>query len=180
MSTQYLENKKIKLRALEPEDLDLLYKWENDTGLWIHGNNLSPYSKLTLRQYITDSQSQDIYQSKQLRLMIINKSDDQTIGTIDLYDFDIRNSKIGIGILIHEKARNKSFATMTIELIKNYVFSFLNIHQIYAYVSCKNEASIKLFNKVGFKDYGLLKDWIYVSNKEYQDVYIYQLINKNE
>ena len=30
----YLENKKIKLRALEPEDLDFLYKWENDTKFW--------------------------------------------------------------------------------------------------------------------------------------------------
>lgn len=64
-----LENHQIKLRAVEPEDLDLLYSWENETTLWIHGNTLAPYSKLVLRQYINDALEMDIYQSKQLRLI---------------------------------------------------------------------------------------------------------------
>lgn len=177
----YLESENIKLRAIEPEDLDMLYKWENDTSLWIHGNNLSPYSKLTLRQYIADSQKNDIYQSKQLRLMIDIKDSEKrnlSIGTIDLYDFDIRNSRMGVGILVDEKYRGKNYATETIQLIKEYCFKFLHIHQLYAYIRVENKISIQLFEKAGFIKNGMLKDWILIENK-YQDVLIYQCLNNS-
>ena len=42
---KWLENDTIRLRALEPEDLDLLYAWENDTSLWEFGSTLVPYSR---------------------------------------------------------------------------------------------------------------------------------------
>lgn len=172
-----LSNDIIYLRALEPEDLENLYKWENDTRLWIHGNSLSPYSKLTLRQYITDTQTTDIYQAKQLRLMVSLISTNETIGTVDLYDFDIRNSRAGVGILIDEKWRNLNYAYETLSIIKEYVFSFLRLQQLYAYVSIDNTASIKLFEKAEFEKRGTLKNWIF-DNKNYQDVIIYQLIRK--
>lgn len=170
-----LGNKDIKLRALEPEDLEILYKWENNTSLWIHGNTLSPYSKLALRQYIEDSLSSDIYQAKQLRMMIVAQDDNRVIGTVDLYDFDVRNQKAGIGILIDEKEQNKQYATQAIELITKYCFSFLGIHQLYAFISIENTASIRVFEKCGFEKCGILKDWVR-SEKEYLNVYIYQLI----
>jgi len=169
----------VYLRALEPEDLEVLYKWENDTRLWIHGNSLSPYSKLALRQYISDAQAQDIYQAKQLRLMITLKSNDETIGTVDLYDFDIRNSKAGVGILIDEKWRNLNYAYKVLEIIKVYVFTFLKLHQLYAYIAIDNISSIKLFEKAEFEKSGILKDWI-SNNSTYQNVYVYQITNNNE
>lgn len=171
-----LQNDKISLRALEPEDLDILYKWENDTRLWIHGNSLSPYSKLALRQYIADSQIQDIYQAKQLRLMVVQNEIQETIGSIDIYDFDIRNSKAGIGILIDEKWRKFDYGYEVLELIKQYVFDFLRLHQLYAYIGEKNEPSIKLFEKAGFIKSGILKDWLF-ENHTCHNVYIYQKIN---
>lgn len=174
-----LENKHIKIRAIEPEDLDILYSWENNTDLWIHGNSLSPYSKLTLRQYISDAQTSDIYQAKQLRLMIDLKENSTTIGTIDLYDFDIRNKRAGIGILIDEPYRQNEYASETLDILKEYAFSFLDIHQLYAYISAGNIASIKLFERNGFEKSGTLKDWIF-DNNTYRDVFIYQIINNHE
>lgn len=171
----YLENNEIKLRALEPEDLDILYRWENDTLLWIHGNTLSPYSKLALREYITDTQQTDIYQAKQLRMMIELKSDKTVIGTIDIYDFDFHHGKAGIGILIDDPHRQKSYATSALSLIKEYAFDFLHINQLYAYIAKDNGKSLKLFENSGYIQSGLLKEWIYCSGK-FKDVYIYQII----
>lgn len=45
----YLSGTNIYLRAIEPEDLDILYQWENDSSLWVHGCTLAPFSKFTLR-----------------------------------------------------------------------------------------------------------------------------------
>ena len=66
----YLENDTLRLRALEPEDLDILYKWENDTNLWWVGCTTEPYSRYILKEYIAYS-DKTIYEKKQLRLMIV-------------------------------------------------------------------------------------------------------------
>ena len=42
----------LKLRALEPNDLDIVYETENDESLWIYSNNSSPFSKHTLKKFI--------------------------------------------------------------------------------------------------------------------------------
>ena len=172
----FLENDNLRLRALEPEDLDILYRWENNTQLWLHGNTLSPYSKLALREYISETQNQDIYQAKQLRLMIITKKEDKVVGTVDLYDFDPHNNKVGIGILIDEKYQGKSYATQTLKIIEEYVFLFLRINQLYAYIAVDNTKSILTFEKSGYKISGTLNDWI-CCNSIYKNVNIYQLLN---
>jgi diamine N-acetyltransferase len=79
-----LSTVRIRLRALEPEDLDFLYRWENDDRLWAFGSTLTPFSKFVLRQYIENS-GQDLYEAKQLRLVIVENATNMPIGTIDLY-----------------------------------------------------------------------------------------------
>jgi diamine N-acetyltransferase len=170
-----LENEQLKLRPLEPEDLDILYKWENDTRLWVHGHTLSPYSKLSLRQYIANAIEQDVFQSRQLRLMIDLKKENKTIGTVDLYDLDIRNLRAGIGILIDEAHRNKNYARESLEIVKEYAFSFLHLHQLYAYILPGNRHSVRLFKEAGFIRNGILKDWVH-QDAGYSDAAIYQLI----
>lgn len=171
-----LKNKDIVLRAVEPEDLEILYRWENSTVLWYHGNTLVPYSKLVLRQYINDSLEMDIYQSKQLRLMIDLVEEKVTIGTIDLYDIDAHNRRAGIGILIDDDYRRRGFAKQALELMSNYAFDFLYLHQIYAYIAQSNTNSISLFEKAGYQSVGILKDWLQ-RGEEFEDVYLSQLLN---
>jgi len=172
-----LKNTQIMLRAVEPEDLDVLYKWENSTALWIHGNTLAPYSKLVLRQYINDAIEMDIFQNKQLRLMICLTGENATIGTIDLYDIDPHHRRAGIGILIDEEYRKKKYATQALELMAEYAFKFLYLHQLYAYISVSNEKSISLFKKAGYKEIGVLKDWIQRA-ETFEDVRLFQLFNE--
>lgn len=171
-----LNNSQIKLRAVEPEDLDILYKWENSTALWIHGNTLAPYSKLVLRQYINDTIEMDIFQSKQLRLMICLTDSDTTIGTVDLYDIDAYHRRAGIGILIDEAYRQKQYATQALELMADYAFHFLYLHQLYAYISASNTKSINLFKKLQYREIGTLKDWIQ-RTETFEDVCLFQILN---
>ena len=170
----YLENDTIKLRALEPEDLDILYHWENDSDLWRYGNTLAPYSRFSLREYLSDSRL-DIFQSRQLRLMIVLKEKDLAIGTIDLYDFDPINGKAGIGILIDGNFRQKGLGIEALHLMKEYAFKFLMMKQIYAFVPERNIPSIKLFEKCGYEKTGHLRSWI-KNDETWEDVFMMQLI----
>ena len=132
-----LTGKTIFLRALEPIDIEVLYQWENNTENWQVSNTISPFSRFVLEQYIASSH-QDIYTNKQLRLMICLKTDTsitsetKTIGTIDLFDFDANNKRAGIGILIGETSeRKKGFASEALQLLIDYCFDTLNLHQVY-------------------------------------------------
>lgn len=170
-----LENDIILLRALEPEDLDVLYKWENDSTLWNCGSTLTPYSKFALREYLAGS-TQDIFQSHQLRLMIVEKSSGKPIGTVDLYDFDPMNLRAGVGILLDADYRNKGYGFHALHLMKEYACRFLLLKQLYAYVPKPNEASYKLFGKSGYEESGLLKSWKKTA-EGYIDVYLMQLLS---
>lgn len=167
-----LEDEKIRLRAVEPEDLDLLYHWENNPNYWHAGEIRTLHSKFTLKQYIL-SAGRDIYENKQIRFMIESKELNQTVGTIDLFDFDAFNNRVGIGLLIDGDFQHKGFASAAIGLIKEYVFSYLKIHQLYAHVAETNKASAKLFEKNGFEKTCILKDWI-STESGFTNVVLYQ------
>ncbi|MFH1322124.1 MAG: GNAT family N-acetyltransferase [Bacteroidota bacterium] len=191
-----LTGTKIKLRALEPSDIDLLYQWENDPSIWRLSNTVVPFSKFVLEKYIADAHL-DIYTTKQLRLMITKiKSTSPLedskpacgvslsfgegrgeVGCIDLFDFDPNNLRAGVGILIADPSdRKKGYASEALEQLISYCFTTLNIHQLYCNITVDNEASIVLFEKHGFQMIGIKKDWIRNEDK-WIDEYVLQLIN---
>ncbi|MDD3080521.1 MAG: GNAT family N-acetyltransferase [Paludibacter sp.] len=168
----YLENEKIKLRAVEPEDLDLLYDWENKPELWSVGNTRQPYSRFALKQYISQV-DQNIYESGQLRLMIQEKAEGKTVGTVDLFDLDLYNGRIALGLFVDKVWQGKGFAKEALHLTEDYVFGFLKLHQLYCHISEKNTASRRLFEKEQYEANGILKNWIKTS-EGYENIIVFQ------
>jgi diamine N-acetyltransferase len=167
---------KVNLRALEPEDLELLYEWENNDSYWIISNTVTPFSKYTLKRYLENSHK-NIFETGQLRLMIDLIPDKKTIGTIDIFDFDPYHKRAGLGILIaDEQERKKGYATMALRGLISYCFSTLQLHQIYCNILSNNCESMELFKKLGFIEIGKKKEWI-KTNEGYLDEYMFQLLN---
>lgn len=171
-----LKGNNINLRALEPEDLEFIYAIENDENIWEVSNTQTPYSKFLIRQYLENAH-QDIYEAKQLRLAICKNNEATAIGLIDLFDFDPRNNRAGIGVVIQESQdRSKGYGKEALQILINYSFTHLNLHQLFANIGSNNEISIKLFTTFGFVKVGTKKDWNFIDNS-YQDEEVYQLIN---
>lgn len=158
-----LQYGKITLRPLEPSDIDLLYRWENDLAIWEVSNTKTPFSKHILAQYIMES-AKDIYETKQLRLIIQNEKM-VAVGAVDLFDFEPYHLRAGVGILVHNKAdQNQGYATDALFALSTYAFEILGLKQLYANITTDNLNSIQLFEKTGFKKIGLKKDWIKTSS----------------
>ena len=171
-----LKGDNIYLRALEPNDLEFVYAMENDQGIWEVSNTQTPYSRFLVKQYLENA-NQDIYESKQLRLAICQDVDFPALGLIDLFDFDPKNNRAGVGIVIQgDENRNQNIGSEALELLIRYSFHHLNLHQLYANIGSENKASIALFTKFGFQNIGTKKDWTLV-NGIYKDEVIFQLIN---
>lgn len=167
------------LRAPEPTDIDIIFRWENDTRIWHLGNTLTPYSKFAIEQFVFNTDN-DIFASKQLRLMIDWHSagtDNSTVGTIDLFDFDPHNRRAGIGILIDESSRRQGFALEAINLLTEYCFKTLNLHQLYCNIEQSNLESISLFTKAGFIGCGIKKEWL-LREGQWTDELMFQLIDR--
>lgn len=170
-----LKGEHIRLRALEPDDLDFLYELENDAALWEISGTITPYSRHILKLYL-DNAHRDIFDVKQLRLCICDMGD-RVIGLIDLFDFDPKNRRAGVGIVVLEhKNRNSGVGAEAIRLLTEYAFSTLALRQLYANVVVGNDASIHLFKKLGFQEVGIKKDWIF-SNGIYKDEILFQKLH---
>ncbi|MFC7358588.1 GNAT family N-acetyltransferase [Jejudonia soesokkakensis] len=172
-----LRGEKIYLRALEPEDLSFLMALENDESVWEVSNTITPYSKFVLKQYLENAH-RDIYEVKQLRLVICEIETQVGIGFIDLFDFDPKHLRVGVGIIIFsETYRGKGYASEALKLVINYAFTHLSVHQIFANITEDNTTSLSLFENAGFKNAGNKADWILSGNK-FKNEFFYQLINK--
>lgn len=149
-----LDIKEVRLRALEPEDVDKLYLWENDKEVWPYGVTRAPLSRHQLWEYATNYDANP-FSTGQLRLIIeiiaesANCHTFQTIacGTIDLYDIDPVNSRSMVGVMIAPKWRKKGIATKALELVDNYCRDTLGLALIASEVASDNHPSIKLFHE---------------------------------
>ncbi|RNC89821.1 MAG: N-acetyltransferase [Allomuricauda sp.] len=172
-----LQGNRIFLRALEQKDLDFLYELENDSNIWEISGTLTPYSRGVLKTYLQNAH-RDIYEVRQLRLAICSL-EGEVLGLIDMYDFDPKNRKVGIGIIVkEEKNRNMGIGAEAISVLCDYGFSTLGLHQVYANILESNERSIHLFKKLGFSMVGIKKDWVF-SNNTFKNELLFQKINQN-
>ncbi len=168
-----LKGETVFLRALEPTDIDFLYQLENQEHLWEVSNTITPYSRFILEQYL-DNSHRDIFDIRQLRL-VISTYDEDAVGFIDLFDFDPKNKKVGIGIAIFsETDKRKGYASQALSLTCDYAFKHLNVHQVFAGITPDNIASINLFENLGFIKAGEKKDWVFSKGK-FKNECIYQL-----
>ena len=172
-----LENDHILLRALEPEDLDLIFQTENDTSIWDISDTLAPFSRKLLADYIENAH-QDIYEAKQLRLAVASKENGNLMGLVDLFNYEPQHQRAGIGIIILQPYRGKGVGEQALSVFKDYAFQHLDLHQLYANVPSHNEKSLRLFERSGFKHIGSQKDWL-KSSGGYQSVELYQHLNPN-
>jgi len=171
-----LKGKNIQLRALEPEDLQFLFDTENNESFWEVSHTQTPFSKFLLKQYLENAHL-DIFQAKQLRLIIQENLSEKPVGIIDVFDFNPQHKRAGIGILIHKEYQKKGIASEALELLITYCFTHLNLHQLYANITSDNEDSISLFSKNQFNQIGVKKEWIF-SNNTFKDEVLYQRIHE--
>lgn len=166
----------IKLRAIEPEDLEFLFLIENKETFWEVSHTQTPFSKFILKQYLENAHL-DIYEAKQLRLIIEEVKSKKPVGMIDLFDFNPQHNRAGIGILISEEFQQNGYASEALKTLIRYSFFHLNLHQLYANITIDNIKSLALFTKHQFKKVGVKKDWI-LSNGTYKDELLFQLLNE--
>lgn len=159
------------IRQIEPEDIDFVYKIENDSKLWKYSLANEPYSRFALTQYISNLQC-DIYADRQLRL-VIEDDNGRPVGLADINDFEPRHKRASVGIVVIKEAQRQGYATRALSWIIDYAATTVGMKQLYAIVSVNNKASIALFKKMKFEPTVPLKQWLSNGNN-YEDAVLMQ------
>ena len=96
-------SKNVTLRRPKLLDLDQLLIWENNLENSLFSDNPIFSTKEQIKEFL--SSDQDLFLDRQLRCMIDNGG--LSVGCVDLFEYDMVNSRAGVGIFIDEKFRNK-------------------------------------------------------------------------
>ncbi len=172
----FIKNETITLRCAEPEDAEQIYQWENDRDIWRVSGTHVPFTRFQVEQFLLSNN--DLFSQKQLRLMIELNETEESVGCIDIFDYDGINQRAGLGILIDKAFRQRGIAKAALALCIDYLFQDLMLHQVYCSIDEPNTTSKKLFESQGFAPYGRRKQWL-KTPKGYLDVFDYQLINSH-
>lgn len=162
-----------RLRALEPEDLELMYGWENDMQIWRVSGTVAPFSRHVLSRLIEEQQF-DIYATHQMRLVI--EHDGQAVGAVDLFEFDPHNRRAGVGIIVDSQHRAQGLGHDALKALEQYARQTLHLHQLWCSVTVDNEASLKLFRKAGYVECGLRREWILTSDGALDEILMQKIL----
>jgi len=169
------KNPFVKLRAMEPEDLDMLYMVENDVEHWCVGTTNVPYSRYVLHDYMAKA-SGDIYTDKQVRLIVDNERG-EAVGIVDIVNFCPQHLRAELSVVIVKEERRKGYARAAVEKVMRYALDVLHLHQLYVIVNKDNVPSITLFKSLGFIEQSELADWLY-DGKTFRNALVLQVFCK--
>ena len=154
---------KVLLRAVEEADNQLLLSLINDpdTEMMLGGSSWPVSEAEQLKWFEHQERSRDV-----LRCIVALKEDGKAIGTIILSDIDQKNATGHIHIkMSKDGGRGKGYGTDAVNTMVQYAFEELRLNCIYANILSYNEASIKLFERCGFKRDGVLRQRVYKKGK---------------
>lgn len=171
----FIKNDTITLRCAEPEDAGQIFLWENDRDIWRVSGTHVPYTRFQVEQFLLGNN--DLFSNKQLRLIIDLTESGQSIGCIDIFDYDGINQRAGLGILIDKEHRQQGYAKAALALCIEYLFKDIMLHQVYCSIDENNTESQQLFVGQGFELCGRRKEWLKTA-EGYLDVLEYQLMSQ--
>lgn len=166
-------NKRVYLRALEPEDYKVSIEWRKDDEIW---DMLGGTKYFVSEAYEKSWVEKTIFDSKDLKLAICLIENDQYIGNVYMTDINMINRSCHSHILIGEHDYwGQGYAKEALMLAIDYMFKERNIHRIQANVLENNIASLKMHEKCGYKVDGILRDSVYKAGK-YHNQYVLSLL----
>lgn len=171
-----MEDCRVYLRALEPDDYRVSIKWRKDDEIWdMLGGTKYFVSEAYEKQWVEKA----IFESKDVRLAVCLKENNLLIGYVYMTDINMINRSCHSHILIGDKGYwGQGYAREALAIAINYMFKERNIHRIEARILECNQASMKMHKKLGFQVEGLIRDSVFKSGI-YQNQYILSLL-KNE
>lgn len=165
---------KITLRQVEEEEVDELVKIINEPDIRFSGDSALPFPirKQSVLKYVglTDQVQAHVYG-------IFAQHSDTIVGSLAIHNLDLVQQNCEVGLSVSKKYQGQGYGSEAIQLILSFLFENTPIHKIKLNVFAFNTGAIRLYEKLGFHQDGVLREEIFKAGK-FHDVYTYSLLRQ--
>lgn len=166
-----LEGINVNLRAMEPEDVPLMYNWLNNIDFQGRYTPLIQRSKEEMKKRFTET-------SDDQKVFIMEKKDNTKIGII--FYFMVKGGpynllEIGYYMILSE--RKKGYCTEAVKIFIDFLFLSQAIERIQATTDSRNIASQRVLEKAGFTKEGLIRKMLFMKG-EWVDISLFSILRE--
>ena len=166
-----ISGRKVRLRALEADDVPQLHRWANDPTLWrMLGGWQFPVSQASTRTWLDGLASDRLNQ----RYGIERLDDGVLLGAANLVDIDWKNGTASHGMMLGSSdERGKGYGVDTVMAIMRYAFDELRLERLDSDIIADNAASLRLYlGKCGWREEGRQRGWHFREGQRWDRVII--------
>jgi RimJ/RimL family protein N-acetyltransferase len=174
--TAMLEGKLVRLRPMEPEDVDRYYEWINDEEVKEFLSSRYYFSRAAEAEWLKEHVSSPL--SFTNLSFAMDTLDGRHIGSIGLGDASPHHRRAELGIAIGDKEFwSRGYGTDAICTLLRFAFDEINLHRVHLKVDERNMRAIACYRKCGFVEEGHLRDDRYARGS-YHDSLIMGILDR--
>ncbi len=166
--TKQITGKKVYLSPVLEDDAILWAEWYNDIYISMPESNV--YDVITEENTI--AMAKDIIENQYNVFTVVDLEHNKAIGKIEL---EVNPGSISgsFGILIGNKDYwGNGYGKEATELILDYAFNTLKIHNMMLGVYAFNKRAYSLYQYIGFKDIGVKREYQLIAGKRYDMIFM--------
>lgn len=174
MAGSYWQGPLVRLRAAEPEDWELLWRWNQDSELLRHLEHIHPpQSRAAVRRWLEETATR---QPKDDEFgATIETLAGEPVGGLGTHHCDPANGTFSYGLSIAPEHRRRGYARAALGLVLRYLFEERRYRKAWVHVYSFNEASLRMHEGMGFQREGRLRQMVFTQGR-YHDVVVMGLL----
>jgi RimJ/RimL family protein N-acetyltransferase len=163
-----IDGDRVALGPMRRENISLYLRWINDFGT-TRMLGLPP-RPMTLEQE-TAWYDQAAVSDERYNFTIYERASGRAIGNCGLHEVDLANRRTVVGIMIGEpEARGRGYGTEAMRLLLDYAFTILGMHSVMLTVFEYNQAALRCYQKVGFREIGRRRESRWFNGRFWADI----------
>ena len=169
----YFSDGRISLVPMEEGDVALVAGWINDERIGFFNGARFPVSLAEQTAWYRGVTGD---RTKQ-KLLVVGPAGEK-VGMVSLFGIDARNQNAEVGVYVSPDHQRQGYAAAALRLVLRFAFRELNLHRVHCAILGFNEASIRLFEGVGFREEGRRREHVYADGR-FVDVVLLSIFRRD-
>jgi ribosomal-protein-alanine N-acetyltransferase len=169
-----LETDRLLLRRLEAHDLEDVFEYASDPEVAKHTSWLAHASIEDTRQFL--NHVLELYRNGKVAPWGV-VYEGKVVGTCGFLDWDLDSSRAEIGYALSSTYWGRGLMTEAVGEVISFGFRTMRLNRIQGRCEVENMASVRVMEKVGMKQEGVLREHEY-SEGRHVDIVLYSILRR--